>query len=210
MEKLLGKIVVASLFIMTLLATNASGEDRRARQDRRHPSREQFHSQHWVLDSRYRHSHYYPRIGYSLTTLPTGHVTVRFRNQPYYFHAGVWFRRSGPGFVVIRPPIGVVVPILPPSFTAVWFSGVPYFYANEVYYVQAPGGYAVVAPPADVEYIEAPQAPPQQAGAPQGAGEPSSPGGNWYYCESAKAYYPYVSECKEGWRTVPATPPQTR
>jgi hypothetical protein len=32
--------------------------------------------------------------------------------------------------------------------------------------------------------------------------------GNWYYCESSQAYYPYVAGCPEGWRVVPATPPQ--
>jgi hypothetical protein len=35
------------------------------------------------------------------------------------------------------------------------------------------------------------------------------PASTWYYCESAKSYYPYVSECKEGWLSVPAIPPQT-
>jgi hypothetical protein len=29
---------------------------------------------------------------------------------------------------------------------------------------------------------------------------------NWYYCEAAKEYYPYVSTCPGGWKTVPATP----
>ncbi|MBL8452839.1 MAG: hypothetical protein JNK97_08835 [Zoogloea sp.] len=32
---------------------------------------------------------------------------------------------------------------------------------------------------------------------------------NWYYCDSAKAYYPYVESCAEGWRAVPSTPPAT-
>jgi hypothetical protein len=73
---------------------------------------------------------------------------------------------------------------------------VPYYYANDIYYVAAPGGYAVAEPPA-----EAASAPQAQAAAPGAAG-------NWYYCESAKAYYPYVAQCAEGWRTVPATPPR--
>lgn len=30
---------------------------------------------------------------------------------------------------------------------------------------------------------------------------------SWYYCESPKGYYPYVSSCPGGWKTVPATPP---
>ncbi|MFI4941143.1 MAG: hypothetical protein ACHP7O_12485, partial [Burkholderiales bacterium] len=29
----------------------------------------------------------------------------------------------------------------------------------------------------------------------------------WYYCDSAKGYYPYVKQCPEAWRAVPATPP---
>ena len=29
----------------------------------------------------------------------------------------------------------------------------------------------------------------------------------WYYCDSARGYYPYVSNCPEQWRAVPATPP---
>jgi len=30
---------------------------------------------------------------------------------------------------------------------------------------------------------------------------------NWYYCDSAQAYYPYAQSCPEGWRLIPATPP---
>lgn len=29
----------------------------------------------------------------------------------------------------------------------------------------------------------------------------------WYFCAAANAYYPYVSSCPGGWKTVPATPP---
>src|SRR5262245_46705486 len=33
----------------------------------------------------------------------------------------------------------------------------------------------------------------------------------WYYCESAKAYYPYVKECPDGWMTVvPPSAPEPR
>ena len=40
-------------------------------------------------------------------------------------------------------------------------------------------------------------------GSTQQAGPPQS----WFYCESAKGYYPYVPQCPEPWRAVPATPP---
>ena len=29
---------------------------------------------------------------------------------------------------------------------------------------------------------------------------------NWYFCSSAKTYYPYVQTCPGGWQTVPVTP----
>jgi hypothetical protein len=29
----------------------------------------------------------------------------------------------------------------------------------------------------------------------------------WYYCDRPSGYYPYVTECPSGWKTVPATPP---
>lgn len=29
----------------------------------------------------------------------------------------------------------------------------------------------------------------------------------WYYCDSAKGYYPYVPSCPEPWRPVPSQPP---
>lgn len=70
--------------------------------------------------------------------------------------------------------------------------GLWYFYPRPVY--PYPDAYA---PPVAV----IPQTPPPvpDASAPQAQ--------NWYYCASAKAYYPYVSSCPEGWKMVPATPP---
>jgi hypothetical protein len=29
----------------------------------------------------------------------------------------------------------------------------------------------------------------------------------WYYCDRPSGYYPYVTECPSGWRTMPPTPP---
>lgn len=54
----------------------------------------------------------------------------------------------------------------------------------------------------------------QVAGPPPGAAAPPPPAapagasaGVWYFCPSANAYYPYVSQCPGGWQTVPASPP---
>jgi hypothetical protein len=34
-----------------------------------------------------------------------------------------------------------------------------------------------------------------------------SPPATWYYCDSARDYYPRVTQCPEPWRPVPAVPP---
>ncbi len=160
-----------------------------------------------MFDHRFNHNHYYPQFGYSVPVLPAGHVALTFRGNPFFFHSGVWYRRGGAGFVVVSPPVGIIVPILPPAYSTVVVGSIPYYYANDVYYEQAPGGYSVVAPPPGVDEAAAaapatlPQAPTSGA---------SSASATWYYCESSKTYYPYVSECKEGWRAVAATPPQVR
>jgi hypothetical protein len=189
------------------------------RHDGREHARERFQTPHWVLDNRFHHNHYYPSAGYSMSVLPAGHIAVTFRGGRFFLHSGVWFQVAGPGYVVVRPPVGIVVPVLPPAYTTVWGNGVPYYYANDVYYVERPGGYAVAAPP--IEPNAGPtQTPPPPAPAPAlpavpapGVSAPAlapSASANWYYCESSKGYYPYVSECREAWRVVPATPPQAR
>jgi len=166
------------------------------------PDHDRYHTPHWVLDSRYHHNHYYPAPGYAVPALPVGYLAVNHGGARFFLHAGVWFQAAGPGFVVVRPPVGVVVPVLPPAYTSVWIGGMPYFYANDVYYAAAPGGYMVAEPStAPGPVVQAPP-PPQAAPAPGGA-----PSATWYFCESSKAYYPYVAECREGWRAVPAAPP---
>jgi len=55
------------------------------------------------------------------------------------------------------------------------------------------------------------QASPPQVMPPDGNSAPpnSPPSSNWYYCDSVNGYYPYVKQCPEAWRIVPATPPGT-
>jgi hypothetical protein len=166
-----------------------------------------FHTPHMVFDDRFHHNHYYPVPGYSMSVLPAGHLVINYHGGRYFYHSGVWFQPTGPGFVVVRPPRGVLVPVLPPAYTTVWVGNAPYYYANDVYYTQAPGGYVVADPPMGAAAVPAEQAPPPQAAAPAPGGAPS---GTWYYCDSSKTYYPYAAECKEGWRPVPAAPPPSR
>jgi hypothetical protein len=204
MNKMSSKLAVCLGLVMSL-ASLAHADDRHERRDdRREVRQEHYRTPHVVFDDRFHHNHYYPRVGYAVTALPPGRVEVRFRGSPFFFHSGVWYRHVGPSFVVVRPPVGIVVPLLPVGYSTVVVGGAPYYYANDVYYVQRPDGYAVVDAPAGtaVPVSEVPPAP--QAAAPAATAAP----GTWYYCDSAKAYYPYVSQCREGWRPVAATPPR--
>ena len=83
------------------------------------------------------------------------------------------------------------------------------FYGGPLYWGPGwgyPYGYAYAPPPVVVVpteprvYVErdAPATAPADANQPQW----------WYWCASAKGYYPYVSTCSEGWQRVPPQPPQ--
>ena len=72
--------------------------------------------------------------------------------------------------------------------------GLWFFYPQPIYPYPDP-----YTPPIEVE-----SAPPVVI---QQAPPSSQPPQYWYYCESAKGYYPYVPSCSEGWKKVPATPP---
>lgn len=200
---------IAVVSLATFAIIPAQAQERRPSHDH-----DRYQTRHWVYDDRYHHGHYYPAIGYCVPTLPVGNVGISYGRGRFFFHAGVWYQPGACGYVVARPPVGIIVPVLPPGYATVWAGGVPYYYANEIYYAQAPGGYVVAAPPAQAAPAPAgqpqpPVAPPPQAGATPGAPSQSTPG-TWYYCDSPKGYYPYVSTCNEGWRSVPASPPPPR
>ena len=73
-------------------------------------------------------------------------------------------------------------------------NGVGYYAPAPYYYYPPPT--PIIVNPAPVTYIE--QTPPVAA-----SGQSN---GYWYYCDGAKAYYPYVKECPAGWQPVPSTP----
>lgn len=103
----------------------------------------------YVYDTRYGHNRYYPPRGYAVRALPRGYVTVAYRGGPFFYNSGIWYRRGGAGFVVVRPAIGLWVPVLPAFYTTLWWGGVPYYYADDVYYRYSAGrGYQVVDAPA--------------------------------------------------------------
>ena len=108
------------------------------------------------FDRRYRHNRYYPSHGHRLKHLPSRNYPIRFKNRPYYYSSGIWYRSSGAQFIVTIPPFGIVAPFLPPFYSTIWFGGVPYYYANDVYYTwqHDRNGYVVTSPPEDINQQE--------------------------------------------------------
>lgn len=77
--------------------------------------------------------------------------------------------------------------------------GPGYLYPPPVYYY--PRAYVppvVVAPESPPVYVE--------RDAPDELGAAPAPPVWWYWCPSAKGYYPYVKECADGWQRVPPQP----
>jgi hypothetical protein len=76
-----------------------------------------------------------------------------------------------------------------------WSAGAPIIVAPGVSgaWVLPPSATTYIERDADATSMQAPAQAPQQQW--------------WYWCESAKAYYPYVESCAEGWQRVePRTP----
>jgi hypothetical protein len=74
-----------------------------------------------------------------------------------------------------------------------WGYPYPYYYPPP-YYVYPPPPVVIEQPPVYVEQPPAPQA------------APAAPPAYWYYCPSARAYYPTAPSCPEEWVKVPERP----
>jgi hypothetical protein len=77
-----------------------------------------------------------------------------------------------------------------------WYAPYPYwgYWGNAPYWWYGPGLY-----PYPSAVLQEPQRYIQQRPA-------SAQGRYWYYCASAKEYYPKIGGCPEAWIRVPATP----
>ena len=189
--------------------------------------------EHMRLDNHFNHGRYYPNYGYLFDALPIGYREIVYGRRRMFFHNGIWYERSGRGYLVILPPIGALVPVLPPDYTSLMYGGAPYYYANNTYYSAGPSGFMVIEQPKSLNpdtYIQSPNSagttglPPMAPPAPSAPTAPVAPtvseapfsmvppagsapnAGSplWYYCEPTKTYYPYVSTCTQPWKPVAA------
>ena len=123
-----------------------------------------------------------------------------WRGSGGWHGGGSWHgSRVWRGGIYMGLPIGLGYGFYPYSYYGGPYYGTPY-------YALSPAEYPPV-PPAPIIYTEQsddPQANLQEM--PINA-EQSNQGAWWYYCTDAKAYYPQVSQCPEGWMRVAPQPP---
>jgi len=76
---------------------------------------------------------------------PGKYFIINHRGRRYFYHGGLFFRKSGIKFVIVAPPIGAIVPVLPFGFVTFTFGpGIVYYYLDGVYYKPVTEGYVVV------------------------------------------------------------------
>ena len=136
-NKILISRYLVLMFIFTslsVLSVSAQADrDRGVRNKARPPAVRQQRQNTFKRQTFYR-NRYYP-IGYQLRTLPRGYFSFSVGSSRYYYQGGVYYRRHGLGYRVVRAPIGAYINVLPYGYRTFYFGGIPYFYASGVYYL---------------------------------------------------------------------------
>jgi len=111
-----------------------------------------------------------------------------------YWHGGHW---HGGGYYPSHAVVGFYFGA--PWVWGPWYWwGYPYDYSYSPYY--APSDPAAAYPEGTIEV------PPTTQVDPNAPGAPAQAPAYMNYCVSAKAYYPKVTTCPEGWKFVPSQP----
>jgi len=79
--------------------------------------------------------------------LPAGYCSIVAGGLSFLYCAGLFYKYTPSGYVIVTPPVGAVVPALPVGYTTVVINGVAYYYYSYTYYVLTPEGYIVANPP---------------------------------------------------------------
>ena len=96
-----------------------------------------------------------------------GIVALSIAGAEFLYSAGMFYRSTPNGYMIVPAPMGAVVPALPPGYAVVYMGGMPYYYYGNAYYAAAPNGYVVTAPPAiAAPMVVTPGAAPVQAPVP--------------------------------------------
>lgn len=136
------------------------------------------------------HGHGGPGPGWGRGSTALGIVALSIAGIEYLYTAGMFYRATQSGYVVVPAPMGAVVPTLPPGHAVVYMSGTPYYYYGNTYYAVAPNGYVVTTPPTLVmpNTVATPMAPAQVAASVSVSQQPAASTSN----ESGSAVEIYI------------------
>ncbi|WDD99675.1 DUF6515 family protein [Thalassomonas actiniarum] len=93
------------------------------------------------------HKHQYHKVGHKVKVLPPGYRKLLVRGTPFYFNAGVFYRTSPSGYVVVKAPLGARVTTLAPGYVSFTLGLKRYFHVNATYYRKEKDSYVVVEKP---------------------------------------------------------------
>jgi len=113
-------IVMAMLFTICLTSETFAGPKKKKP---KHPPKKKV-----VLKSRHAAK---PKV---IVKLPSGHKKIVVKGNPYYHHAGVWYKHGPSGYKVIRAPRNARVKVLPVGYSTVVVKDVHYFHYYGTYY----------------------------------------------------------------------------
>jgi hypothetical protein len=104
--------------------------------------------------------------------------------------------------IYVGAPIRFNYGYYPYSYYGAPFYGTPYYSSAPAYYPPVQSAPMIYTERSDIPQINSHEAPINSAQVAQGDW--------WYFCADAKAYYPYVNQCPEGWlRVAPQSPPDS-
>ncbi|WDE12461.1 DUF6515 family protein [Thalassomonas haliotis] len=136
MKKLTAKVSVMVLSGLVFLLPQALAEQ--------HKHRGKEHHKHSVPVA---HKQKYHKVGYKVKALPLGYRKLLVRGVPFYFNAGVFYRTSPSGYVVVQAPLGARINALPLGYISFSLGVNRYFHVNGTYYLKEKNSYVVVEKP---------------------------------------------------------------
>jgi Family of unknown function (DUF6515) len=115
-----GIIIMAMLFTFSLTSESFAGPKKKKP---KHPPKRKV-----VIKSRHVAK---PKV---FVKLPSGHKKINVKGNPYYHHAGVWYKHGASGYKIIKAPRGARITVLPVGHTIVVVGKVKYFHYYGTYY----------------------------------------------------------------------------
>lgn len=160
-------------------------------------------------------------IGLALVSTSPAYAGGHHGGGGFHSHVFFGFGGFGPGFVGFGPGFvgfGGFAPFWPAPVAPAWAFAPPGWGAPPPW-AFVPPAWAAPPPPWGAQpspwtapppsNAPAPPAPPPPAAPPSGAVTPPAETA-WYFCPTAKGYYPYVARCTVAWQRVPTVPPDAQ